>query len=284
MKMWGTVEEFFRWYQGNDFPIRPPFEEAVVVTDTSYSYVLYRHGRFQVTLYLEAGGTAATIGPLRRGQTDRMIAPLLGDTAFLSIEKLPEQIGSSSAALAGGNSTRSPAKARRNWDSLEEFARWYAESGFPFRIPAGDPIYKTDNSRSLVLYREGQFQAELYLIKPNTSSPEHSHPGTESLIVPWGGEFDATQDGEFKDASDYWKGASAQGTSRMFGVISTRLEDSHTHALHAYAKGAAFLSIEKWRPGLEVNSVTINWNGDPVDEDHRRSIQSIERQQAMRDA
>jgi hypothetical protein len=46
--MWNTIEEFAQWYKDNGFPIRPPFEDPVYVTDISYSYVLFREGRSNV--------------------------------------------------------------------------------------------------------------------------------------------------------------------------------------------------------------------------------------------
>ena len=54
------------------------------------------------------------------------------------------------------------------WTTVEEFAEWYKSEGFPIRPPFEDPIYITEISYSYVLYREGQYQAELYLIKPTS--------------------------------------------------------------------------------------------------------------------
>ena len=69
------------------------------------------------------------------------------------------------------------------WETLEEFVDWYKAEGFPMRPPFEEKVYNTDISMSYVLYREGRYQAELYLVKPNTESPEHSHPGIENMIM-----------------------------------------------------------------------------------------------------
>jgi len=161
------------------------------------------------------------------------------------------------------------------WNTLEEFAEWYKSNNYPIRPPFEDPIYFTDISYSYVLYREGQYQAELYLVRPNTSSPPHSHPNVENIIMLWGGDVSFSHNGEYFDLTNENKEPSAEGTSKLFGVAGPTLTDKDTHALFAGDKGGAFLSLEKWPLGTKPNSVTINWSGEPVDEEHRRIIQQL---------
>jgi hypothetical protein len=163
------------------------------------------------------------------------------------------------------------------WNSLEEFAEWYKNNGFPIRPPFEDPVYTTDISYSYVLFREGQYQAELYLVRPNTSSPDHSHPGVENIIMVWGGDVSFRQEGVYHDLSEYYTEPSASGTNKLFGMTSEKLTDEKTHALFAGNKGGAFLSLEKWPEGVKPNSVTINWSGDPVDSGHGKIIKALEK-------
>ena len=158
------------------------------------------------------------------------------------------------------------------WNTLEEFAEWYKANGFPIRPPFEDPVYVTDISYSYVLYREGQYQAELYLVRPNTSSPEHSHPGVENIIMVWGGDVSFSQEGRYNDLSEFYKEAGPNGTNKLFGMTSPNLKGTATHALFAGNKGGAFLSLEKWPEGKKMTSVTINWEGEPVDEEHGKII------------
>ena len=300
-----TVEEFARRYRSRGCPIRPPFEASVVVTDTSYSYVIYTEKQFQVTLYVAELDATAVVEFVRDHGVECVALPLQGDvsddqrlhpgilskrtrrapgmnrgSASTSVFLLVSNVPSGSSVRTRRSAPRAShgpidiRRGRRRWKTVEEFAYWYKDQRFPLRIPPHEPVYKTDNSRSVVVYREGQFQAELYLVKPNTSSPEHSHPGVDSIIVPWGGEFDCTRNGEFKDLSGIYSASTSEGTSQAFGFITARLDDSHTHALHAYGKGAVFLSIEKWREELEPDSVTVRWDGAPVGEEHKRAIRS----------
>lgn len=160
------------------------------------------------------------------------------------------------------------------WETLEEFAEWYKSNGFPIRPPFEDPVYVTDISYSYVLFREGQYQAELYLVRPNTSSPDHSHPGIENIIMVWGGNVHTRQNGEVFDYSEHYKEARADGTNKLFGMSSSKLTEDQTHALIAGDKGGAFLSLEKWPVGKKMTSVTIEWNGEAVDPSHAELIKN----------
>lgn len=46
-----SVEEFGQWWLKNRL-IRPPFENAIYMTDMTLSLCLYRHDKFQVELYI----------------------------------------------------------------------------------------------------------------------------------------------------------------------------------------------------------------------------------------
>lgn len=162
------------------------------------------------------------------------------------------------------------------WDTLEEFVEWYKAEGFPFRPPFEDSVYMTDISYSYVLYREGCYQAELYLVRPNTESPEHSHPGVENIIMVLGGDVSFSENGKYIDLSEHYQEPAPDGTNKLFGMCSSKLNDQGTHALFAGDKGGAFISFEKWPEDMTPNSVTINWKGDPVDSGHAAIIDNLE--------
>lgn len=161
------------------------------------------------------------------------------------------------------------------WNTLEEFVEWYKAEGFPIRPPFEDPIYLTDISYSFVLYREGQYQAELYLVKPNSETPDHSHPNVENIIMVWGGDLNTRIDGVFIDYPAWLNDRSENGTHKLFGMCGEKLTDKKTHAVVAGAKGGALLSLEKWPEGSVPSSVTVNWSGDPVDPLHGNIIKPL---------
>jgi hypothetical protein len=161
-----------------------------------------------------------------------------------------------------------------NTGTLEEFAAWYKENEYPVRPPFEDCVYITDNSYSYVLFRQGQFQAEVYLVKPNSGSPEHSHPRVENIILFWGGDATPSYGGVPVKIGPFSRPA-ANGTSPAFGVMGPKITDEQTHALHTGPKGAAFLSLEKWPEDIKPTSVVVNWKGLPLGDAHAPQIQAL---------
>lgn len=51
---WASLEEFVQWYKAAGFPIMPPSDMQVYVTDISYSAIVFRRDRYQVEMYLLA--------------------------------------------------------------------------------------------------------------------------------------------------------------------------------------------------------------------------------------
>jgi hypothetical protein len=161
-----------------------------------------------------------------------------------------------------------------NTGMLEEFAAWYKANEYPVRPPFEDCVYVTDISYSYVLFRQGQFQAEIYLVKPNSGSPEHSHPRVENIILFLGGDATPSHNGVDANIGAFLH-AAPNGTSPIFGAMGPKITDACTHALRTGAKGAAFLSLEKWPEDVKPTSVVVNWKGLPVGDTHTPHIQSL---------
>ena len=154
------------------------------------------------------------------------------------------------------------------WNTVKEFADWYVANNFPIRPPYDSPVFVTSISSSYVLYREGQYQAELYLVKPNSSSPEHSHPRVENIIMVLGGEVGGTNNGELVDNAVEAMMPNPDGTSKLFKGMSDTLTDKNVHSLITGPHGGAFISFEKWPEDVKPYSVTENWEGATIDPDH----------------
>jgi hypothetical protein len=74
------------------------------------------------------------------------------------------------------------------WNNLEEFAHWFKSNGFPIRVPADMQVYVTEHSYSCVVFRQDIYQAELYMIAPNSIGTPHSHD-FENLPIHMGGHI-----------------------------------------------------------------------------------------------
>lgn len=154
------------------------------------------------------------------------------------------------------------------WNTVEEFANWFEENGFPIRPPHNDAIFKTNNASALVLFREGQFQAELYIVDSNSVTPDHSHPGVESIILYLSGEGSTTINREeVANSKIYFDKINSDGTSVLFKQ-KLRLNHTDSHGLVCYDKGFAFFSIEKWPDGISPTSVAAHWHGETTGEIH----------------
>jgi quercetin dioxygenase-like cupin family protein len=154
------------------------------------------------------------------------------------------------------------------WNTVKEFADWYVANNFPIRPPFDGPVYVTSISYSYVLYREGQYQAELYLVKPNAASPDHSHPKVENIIMVLGGAVGGTTNGKETDNTTESLISNLDGTSKLFKGMSETLTDKDVHSLTTGDTGGAFISFEKWPEDIKPYSVTENWEGASIDSDH----------------
>ena len=159
-----------------------------------------------------------------------------------------------------------------NIETVEDFKNVWMAAGCPIRPPFKDAVFTTDIAYSLVLFRKPPFQVELYICKPNTSSPSHYHPGVDSCFVYLGGNLELNFDNEpFIDLQEFQK-PREDGAHFLFGrAISSSVEKSHS--LRVYEEGAAFLSFEKWTD-REPTSVTVNWDGPLVGAEHAKTIES----------
>jgi len=141
-----------------------------------------------------------------------------------------------------------------NWSSLAEFARWYHDQDYPLRVPAGTSIQLTDVSASWVVFREGAYQAELYLLKPGARVPPHTHQAFETLTVHLGGACHARR--------------AASHTS------DTVLAPGAWHALDVHEQGAILLVLQRWLHGTPAtdSSATLAYEGPALGPLHARRL------------
>lgn len=146
------------------------------------------------------------------------------------------------------------------WTSLQDFAQWYKKSHYPVRPPQDSVVTVTDISTSSVVYRNANYQVELYMVKPNTNTPTHGHPGVENLIMYISGDINYVHN----------------GTNISLDTQSHTpvLKDGDTHALFSGPRGAVFYSIEKWPEQATPSSLVNVWDGPAVGAQHEKIRQS----------
>lgn len=141
--------------------------------------------------------------------------------------------------------------------------RYFGSDKIEVRPPA-DAVLMVEGTTTVVLYREGCFQVELVALAPNLPIPEHVHPDVESYEVALAGELEFFVDGL---QAGFIRASRADGRSRDLGKYVPVRADA-PHGGRTGARGAAFLSVQRWREGTAPGHVLLNWAGPPMGEQH----------------
>lgn len=128
-----------------------------------------------------------------------------------------------------------------SWNSTEEFAKWYVDNGLPFQPPAGVEVFLSDDATAFCMFRDGQFQVELYLVHPQPNVPEHEHPGVEVIEV-----------------------AVTESVVNLIPVLKNGQSHGTGIREKAQIKGYPLVSIQRWHPKLTPTTVAVQWKGNTV--------------------
>ena len=159
-----------------------------------------------------------------------------------------------------------------NEDELSYFANWYLTSGDIKAIytPSKNPYnYSLDGITGTVIYRNKNFQVELFICKPNTFIPEHIHPDVDSFeVFLYGMKF--THGGKIiindEQAVEEIDGMPA------YAYQTIRVKPNDYHGGASSKNGGSFLSIQRWLNDINPTTVSDNWHGDTMGDDHKKQI------------
>jgi len=158
------------------------------------------------------------------------------------------------------------------WNDIDEFTNWYRENGWPLKPPASDSVYITDHSLSCIVFREGRYQVELYMLAPNWSTPNHGHPGIEYKIILLNGTIGGTKNLEYVNDSAPWaEQAKPDGTNVLFGLTLDFTSDDY-HQVNVGPKGGLIAITQRWDEGLKMSSQSVQYVGDPIGPQHETRI------------
>lgn len=149
--------------------------------------------------------------------------------------------------------------------SLEDFAKWWFENR-PIR-PLFDAVSQPANGISgIVLYREGQFQVQLFIFQPNITITNHRHPNVDSYEHYLSGEVFFYKNGkELLPREDFY--ALSDGTAAPLlnkdKPCNTRVSPKDWHGADIGSRGGSFLSVQKWLDG-KPSLVERDWIGEPL--------------------
>lgn len=134
------------------------------------------------------------------------------------------------------------------WESIVEFANWYIGSSKPILIPFSAEVVVTDDASAITLFRKGNFQVELYLIKPGYIIPMHSHPDVDVITMGIGG-------GETCGPLH-----PIYGTGARIGQLRLTEAGTEHGGGQPEHKGFALLAFEHWKSGTP-SSAAMRWEG-----------------------
>jgi quercetin dioxygenase-like cupin family protein len=129
------------------------------------------------------------------------------------------------------------------FDSLAIFKDWWLTNRV-MNVPE-DAIHFYNKVSGLVLYRQDEFQVELFITQPMTSGLSHIHPNVDSFEVYLSGDISFVCQGETFNKNKLGD--------------SLRIRPDYWHGGDFNENGGAFLSIQKWLNGVKPTSIVTDW-------------------------
>lgn len=140
------------------------------------------------------------------------------------------------------------------WKNLNEFSQWFIKNNHPLRPPAYAPIYDTGYSLRHVIFREGRFQVEMCIVKPNSIFPMYdSKPGVNHCTLFLSGAFIGYKD-DFVALDTSKMETNADGTSVLLNRTFTDSQFD-LDKLTIGDQGAAFMSLQHWENDIPMCSL-----------------------------
>lgn len=152
--------------------------------------------------------------------------------------------------------------------TLEEFATFWVRAGKPYRPPHNARVIETDYTLSMIVFRDNQFQVELYMAKPNWSTPKHTH-SFDSVTVFNGGKMLGRRGIAF-DENPPWVALE----DADIDLVQPVLPMGHWHQIRATDKGFSFYNIQYW-PEEQPTSATIGYHGEAMGPVHQGVIDAL---------
>lgn len=136
--------------------------------------------------------------------------------------------------------------------SVKAFAVWWLRNKPFSRID--EPVRKALDGHGTTLYRNGQFQVQMFVLGAETAAPEHIHPNVDS-------------------AEYLVNGTISFGPRQMrkAGPL-VLIAPGEPHIAKAGPIGCTFISFQKWINDEKPTSVELDWVGEPLDAGHAKEL------------
>jgi hypothetical protein len=160
---------------------------------------------------------------------------------------------------------------RRKLDELETFCvNFLKKAPVIGAVPFAGAVSTIENVTSILLYRKGQFQVQMFAVPEGTVIPEHTHPNVDSIEVYVGGNIRFSHSGKYVYREDELFENPAGLASRRGLTIRVRPNDLHGGTFGP--GGGVFLSVQHWLNGVKPHCVAADYNGVTMGNDHLSKV------------
>jgi hypothetical protein len=175
---------------------------------------------------------------------------------------------------AGQPARRGPgAQPKRPLDELERFCvKFLKKMPVIGAVPFDGAVSKIQDVTSILLYRQGQFQVQMFAVPENTIIPEHTHPNVDSIEVYVGGNIHFSHSGKY--AYDAASLIAAAGPLKLASKRGTmiRVRPNDIHGGVFGKGGGVFLSVQHWLNGVEPHCVAADYDGITMGDHHLANV------------
>lgn len=158
-------------------------------------------------------------------------------------------------------------------DQLERFCADFLKN-MPVlaAVPFAGAVSMVENVTSILLYRRGQFQVQMFACPAGTVIPEHSHPNVDNIQIYVGGNIRFSHGGKYlyPQESLFAKNGPLGLASRR--GLTSRVRPNEPHGAVVGDGGAVFLSVQLWLNGVEPHCVGSDYDGVTMGEAHLSKV------------
>ena len=139
-------------------------------------------------------------------------------------------------------------------------------------VPFAGAVSKIEDVTAILLYRQGQFQVQMFAVPEGTIIPEHAHPNVDSFEVYVGGNIQLSLDGRhvYPPAILFENKGPLKLASRRGERV--RVRPNQIHGATIGAGGAVFLSVQHWLNGIKPHCVAADYDGVAMGEHHLAQV------------
>lgn len=138
-------------------------------------------------------------------------------------------------------------------------------------VPLMGAVSTIEGVTAVLLYRQGQFQVQQFIVPPGHVIPEHTHPNVDSYEVYVGGQIKFSHSGRFIVSDDDLAEPNQHGCAKLRGqTIRVRPNDLHGGVFGP--AGGVFLSVQHWLNGVAPHCVAADYEGVVMGPDHMAKV------------